>query len=824
MRDAENIVASFGGLSGIRRAIVPITAFVLAIVFIIAAFENLVWLWGLLVCLIVLAVSAHDVFQERYAILRNYPGAGWARYFFRTLRPFLRSYIVEGGQEGRPFNQDQRNLVYERARNQEDDHPFGTELDVYSSEFRWITHSIAPVEPATEDPRVTIGGPDCKQPYDSSILNISAMSFGSLSARAIESLNAGARIGNFAHDTGEGSISPYHRKGGDLIWELGSGYFGCRDNRGNFDPERFKEGAQADQVKMIEIKLSQGAKPGHGGVLPGAKVTREIAETRKVPEGQDCVSPAAHSTFSTPREMLEFVARLREMSGGKPVGIKLCVGHPHEVFAVIKAMLASQIYVDFIVVDGAEGGTGAAPIELSNHVGLPLNDGLVVVRNALIGAGLKDRIRLGASGKVHSGSGIAHSIALGADWTNAARVFMFSLGCIQSMRCHTGTCPTGVATQDLGRQRGLVVKEKAQQVASAAGVKHIHDLEPHHLFHRVSPTAARTADQIYPFVLKTSLSTRRRKRPTHSGGTLPTPTPSPSPALSAKNIGGNLSECSAEQRPTHGHRTNPYSLRPDSIDHRSKKLYPQARLSPAGVKLLFPDQVIMTHRINFEVAGHGAVSIELRHGIVAGWTGRNADAVAHHIAELEEIGVKPPSSVPLYYRVAANLFSTGPLLETVGNTGSGEAEPVLIDNGERLFLGLGSDHTDRDLEAHSVALSKQVCGKPVAPTLWAFHEVEGHLDEIAIRSSVRESDHESWTPYQEGTLAGILPLPELISKAPTARGGARFEAGTAMMCGTFPVISGGVRPSRFFRMEMVDDRLGRRIEHVYETKPLPVVA
>lgn len=520
MKDSENLIEAFSGAAGIRRAIVPIAAFVLAILFVIEAFENPAWLWGLALCLVVLAISIHDLFQKAYAILRNYPGAGWARYFFQMLRPYLRSYIVEGDLEGRPYNQDQRNLIYERARGEEDNHPFGTELDVYASEYRWFTHSIVPVEPAREDPRVTIGGPECKNPYNSSILNISAMSFGSLSARAIEALSTGARIGNFAHDTGEGSISPYHRKGGgDLIWELGSGYFGCRDDKGHFDPELFKDAAQSDQVKMIEIKLSQGAKPGHGGVLPGAKVTREIAETRKVPMGVDCVSPAAHSTFSTPREMLEFAARLREMAGGKPVGIKLCVGHPHEVFAVMKAMLASKIYLDFIVVDGAEGGTGAAPIELTNHVGLPLNDGLVIVRNALIGAGLKDRIRLGASGKVHSGSGVAHAIALGADWTNAARAFMFSIGCIQSMRCHTGTCPTGIATQDLGRQRGLVVEEKAEQVArfhrktvaaavqvaSAAGLKHIHDLEPHHLFHRISPTAARTADQIYPFVAKNQL-------------------------------------------------------------------------------------------------------------------------------------------------------------------------------------------------------------------------------------------------------------------------------------------------------------------------------
>jgi glutamate synthase domain-containing protein 2 len=341
------------------------------------------------------------------------------------------------------------------------------------------------------------------------------MSFGALSASAIEALNSGARMGGFAQDTGEGSISPYHRKsGGDLIWEIASGYFGCRDANGNFDPDLFRDTAQMDQVKMIEIKLSQGAKPGYGGVLPAAKVTDEIAQTRKVPVGKDCISPVAHSTFSTPRELIEFAAQLRELSGGKPVGIKLCVGHLHEVFAVMKTMLDSGVYLDFVVVDGAEGGTGAAPVEFSNNLGMPLRDGLVVVHNALVGTGLGGRIRLGASGKVHSGSGISNAVALGADWTNAARAFMFSIGCIQSMRCHTGTCPTGVATQDPRRQRGLVVEKKAPQVArfhkktvqaavdiaSAAGLRRIHDLEPHHLYHRISPTEARSADRIYPFI------------------------------------------------------------------------------------------------------------------------------------------------------------------------------------------------------------------------------------------------------------------------------------------------------------------------------------
>tara|TARA_R110001583_G_scaffold194956_2_gene367927 strand:+ start:2014 stop:3702 length:1689 start_codon:yes stop_codon:yes gene_type:complete len=520
MKHNDSIFAAFSGGNGPIRAILPLAAFIGAVLCLVGAVWDQDWLWGLVICLPVLVIALHDVSQRDYAVLRNYPVLGWARYLFQDLRPYLRSYIVEGDLEGRPFNQDQRRLVYERARGQEDNHPFGTELDVYAHEYKWISHSIAAKEVPDSDPRITIGGPQCTQPYSASILNISAMSFGALSARAIEALNTGAKRGNFAHDTGEGSISPYHRKGGgDLIWEIGSGYFGCRTQDGNFDEDLFARAACTDQVKMIEIKLSQGAKPGHGGVLPGAKVTPEIAQTRKVPAGEDCISPASHKAFSTPREMLHFAARLRDLSGGKPVGIKLCVGHPHEPFAIAKAMLETGIYLDFIVVDGAEGGTGAAPIELSNHVGLPLYDGLVIMRNALVGTGLKKHVRLGASGKVHSGSGIAHAIALGADWVNAARAFMFSIGCIQSMNCHKGTCPTGVATQDPRRQRGLVVEDKAKQVerfhrktvhatlqiSSSAGLDSIHDLEPHHLFHRISPTEARTADQIYPFVAENQL-------------------------------------------------------------------------------------------------------------------------------------------------------------------------------------------------------------------------------------------------------------------------------------------------------------------------------
>ncbi len=475
------------------------------------------WLrWGLLLVLpVLLAIALWDFVQSRHSLRRNYPLLARARWLFEDLRPYLRAYIVEGDLEGRPFSHDQRALVYQRAKDDISSHPFGTELDVYSEEYEWLSHSIVPKEGLTDHFRIDIGGPQCTKPYNASILNISAMSYGSLGDHAIEALNLGAKQGGFYHDTGEGSFSKYHAKhGGDIVWEIASGYFGCRDENGRFDREKFAATAQRDQIKMIEIKLSQGAKPGHGGVLPGAKVTPEIAEARGVPVHQDCISPAAHSAFSTPREMLEFAARLRELSGGKPVGIKLCVGQPHEVFAIMKAMLESGILLDFIVVDGGEGGTGAAPVEFSNRVGMPLREGLVIMNNALVGTGLKDRIKVGAAGKVHSGAGLAINAALGADWSNAARAFMFSLGCVQSLRCHVGTCPTGVATHDPSRQRGLVIEEKAERVArfhkatvsslseivAAMGIERPEQIRPHHLHERLNGAKSSSIDHIYNFL------------------------------------------------------------------------------------------------------------------------------------------------------------------------------------------------------------------------------------------------------------------------------------------------------------------------------------
>ena len=471
--------------------------------------------WGLVVTVPLLLLALYDFFQRQHTLWRNYPLLAHIRWIMEDLRPYARAYIVEGDLEGRPFNHQQRALVYARAKGQLDSHPFGTELDVYSDEYEWLAHSVVPNAQAPSEWRVDVGGKQCTQPYSASLLNISAMSFGSLSANAIMALNKGAAAGNFYHDTGEGGISRYHRShGGDLVWEIGSGYFGCRTDDGSFDPDQFAQTAQDPQVKMVEIKLSQGAKPGHGGVLPGSKVTEEIAEARGVPVGTDCISPPAHSTFSTPTGMLEWAAQLRDLSGGKPVGIKLCVGKPHEVFAIMKAMRETGITVDYIVVDGAEGGTGAAPVEFSNRVGMPLREGLILVRNALVGTGLKSEVKLAAAGMVHSGAGMAMNLGLGADWCNAGRAFMFALGCVQSMKCHADTCPTGVATQDATRQRGLVPMEKAERVArfqrhtlhsfremvGAMGLDNPWQIEPGDISERLNGAQSDSLDRLHGFL------------------------------------------------------------------------------------------------------------------------------------------------------------------------------------------------------------------------------------------------------------------------------------------------------------------------------------
>ena len=457
-----------------------------------------------------------DYSQAHQAIRRNYPVLAHFRFFFEMVRPEIRQYFIEADTDELPFSRAQRAIVYQRAKGVSDKRPFGTQLDFYAPQYEWMNHSIVPAEIASHDFRIRIGGSACTQPYSASVFNISAMSFGALSANAIRSLNEGARRGQFYHDTGEGSISIHHREhpdapdgirgGGDIVWEIGSGYFGCRNSDGSFNADKFRDNATDAQVKMIEIKLSQGAKPGHGGVLPGAKVTAEIAKARGVPVGVDCISPACHAAFSTPLQLLDFVVQLRALSGGKPVGIKLAIGHPWEWFSIVKAMVQTNITPDFIVVDGGEGGTGAAPLEFTDHVGAPLREALMLVHNTLIGVNLRNRIHIGASGKIVTAFDIARTLALGADWCNSARGFMFALGCLQAQTCHTGHCPTGVTTQDPARMRGLVVPHKAERVfqfhqstmkalkelLAAAGLHHPSELGPEHVIRRVSSTEVRS--------------------------------------------------------------------------------------------------------------------------------------------------------------------------------------------------------------------------------------------------------------------------------------------------------------------------------------------
>ena len=459
-------------------------------------------------------VGVRDTRQARHAVLRNYPVIGHLRFLLEYIRPEMRQYFIEGDNEAAPFSRQQRSLVYQRAKGDSDKRPFGTQMDVHAVGYEWINHSLQPSKLSTHDFRVTIGAGRA-QPYDASVFNISAMSFGALSANAVLALNEGARRGGFAHDTGEGSISRHHRaNGGDLIWEIGSGYFGCRHGDGSFSEERFVENARLPQVKMVELKLSQGAKPGHGGVLPGPKVTPEIAEARGVPVGTDCISPSAHSAFATPIEMLRFIDRLRDLAGGKPTGFKLCIGHPWEWFAIAKAMLETGIVPDFIVVDGAEGGTGAAPLEFTDHVGAPLQEGLLLVHNTLTGLNLRDRVKIGCAGKVTSAFDISRAMALGADWCNAARAFMFALGCVQAQTCHTGHCPTGVTTQDPLRQRALDPGDKAERVwrfhqntlyalkelVEAAGLQHPNEISASHIVRRVNHQEVRLLATILPFM------------------------------------------------------------------------------------------------------------------------------------------------------------------------------------------------------------------------------------------------------------------------------------------------------------------------------------
>ncbi len=498
-----------------RYAAFFITAFALLVFIAGAAFHSAWLLIPALVAGALFMLGVHDLRQHRHSILRNYPVVGHLRFLMESFRPEIRQYMIESDTDKIPFSREERALVYQRAKGDEDKRPFGTTENVYGSGYAWLTHSATPVTIADTDFRVRVGGPACQQPYEMSLYNISAMSFGALSGNAILALNTGARKGRFAHDTGEGSISRYHRQGGgDLIYQVASGYFGCRDKDGGFSPERFAELAADPQVRMIEIKLSQGAKPGHGGMLPASKISPEIAEARGIPIGLDCISPAAHRTFSTPVGLMEFVHRLRVLSGGKPVGFKLCIGHRREFMSMVKAMLKTGIVPDFIVVDGAEGGTGAAPVEFANRVGMPMLEGLTFVHNTLRGAGIRDQVRIGAAGKIVSAFDIARAIALGADWCNAARGFMFAIGCIQAQSCHTNRCPVGIATQDPLRQRAIDVGDKSDRVArfhrntmhalgeiaGAAGLTHPSNFMPYHFMFRQQDNEFLDGNEAYPYL------------------------------------------------------------------------------------------------------------------------------------------------------------------------------------------------------------------------------------------------------------------------------------------------------------------------------------
>jgi glutamate synthase domain-containing protein 2 len=472
------------------------------------------WIALVVVAALLVAVGVCDMLQRRHSILRNYPILGHARFAMEAIRPELQQYFIERNYDGRPYDRDTRTSVYERAKGIKDEQAFGTERDVAEPGYEWLLHSTHPHDPPKQAPRVRIGGPDCTRPYEMALLNVSAMSFGALSGAALTALNRGAAKGGFAHDTGEGGLTKYHLQGGDVVWEIGTGYFGARTKDGGFDRAQFREKASEDAIKCVSLKLSQGAKPGIGGVLPGPKVTEEIAKARSVPQGKTCTSPPGHKVFSTPRELIRFTAEMRELAGGKPAGFKLCVGTRHEVLALCKAMMEEETAPDFIVIDGAEGGTGAAPAEYEDHVGTPLTEGLMMVHNALVGCGLRDRVKLGASGKVATGSDVVKRLAQGADYTNAARAMMLAVGCIQSQECHLNTCPVGVATQDPKRSRALDIPDKterafryqqatvaeAQRLIGSMGLQSPSQVSPHHLVRRVNHVSSETYAELFEWL------------------------------------------------------------------------------------------------------------------------------------------------------------------------------------------------------------------------------------------------------------------------------------------------------------------------------------
>ncbi len=492
----------------------------LVVVAIIEVFFGFFWptgLWSLIVIGPICLLGILDVFKSKHAIRKNFPILGNLRYFFEGIRPEIMQYFVETDTEGRPLNRIYRTLVYRRSKKVNDTTPFGTQEVVYRAGYEWMGHSMYAINHSEldHDQRVTIGGPECKRPYDAAILNISAMSYGSLSKNAILALNRGAKEGRFYHNTGEGAISPFHLEhGGDLTWQIGTGYFGCRDAYGRFSEDNFQEKASLECVKLIEIKLSQGAKPGHGGILPASKNTPEIAEIRGVKPHTMVFSPPVHSAFSDERGLLEFVQKLRELSDGKPIGFKLCVGSKEEFINVCEAMVETGIKPDFITVDGGEGGTGAAPVEFSNSLGMPLRDGLSFVHDTLRGYDLRKDIKLIASGRILTSFHMVRAIALGADLTNSARGMMLALGCIQALQCNVNTCPTGVATQNKMLMRGLNPKDKAVRVANfqqetvkafyeligAAGLRSPNEIHRGHIHRRISVSNVKTYEELYPAV------------------------------------------------------------------------------------------------------------------------------------------------------------------------------------------------------------------------------------------------------------------------------------------------------------------------------------
>jgi len=485
------------------------------------------FIWSFLLTAPLILMGIFDIIQKKHAIRNNFPVIGRLRYAFEAIRPEISQYFVETDTSGRPLNRIFRSLVYQRAKNVNDTEPFGTQMNVYRSGYEWMDHSMYAInKKITDFPKITVGGKDCKQPYKSSVLNISAMSFGSLSKNAVMAMNKGAKLGGFAQNTGEGGLSPYHLKyGGDIIWQIGTGYFGCRNDDGTFNPKTFTENANKPEVKMIEIKISQGAKPGHGGILPAVKNTPEIAKIRHIKPHIDVLSPPSHSAFKNPIEFMHFIQKLRELSNGKPIGFKLCVGKKQEFIDICKAMIKTGIKPDYIAVDGGEGGTGAAPVEFTNSIGMPLREGLVFVHDTLVGFNLKDDIKLMASGKIISGFHMARAMALGADICYSARAMMLSVGCIQALQCNNNTCPVGVATQNKSLMKGLDVNDKAQRVANfhhatvhsflellhAAGLEDPKDISRKHINRRISMHKIAKYSEIYPGLIKGCLLQKKTR-------------------------------------------------------------------------------------------------------------------------------------------------------------------------------------------------------------------------------------------------------------------------------------------------------------------------